>query len=202
MRALKTPVIFVLVISFLFPAMASAAPPAGGRLPPIIPPVKGGGGSALQISWIQDQEGKRHRVAHRMVADGAGQRLDFWIIETDAELGTLQSFIAEEETSNRILAEGFRRLPRGGWIWWNNELIQIFVSHDWVVDARLFSNILTIIYGVAVLVLPHPLVKALGAYMVFATQLEMAFIEWLDDKGDPGFYIYVRINPTRIWFRP
>jgi hypothetical protein len=194
-------------VNALASAGNSIAPCGQGDLTLSAPVVHKNG---IDVLTFTDKQGEQARVAVKKFSGF----MYFWYIQNDNDLANL---LASPEVltlqppsklpdvgglntnvePNSAIVNGSAGLPYGGWVYWANGTIIIYISHDlasyWIAGASITALICAVIA-----VIPYGLVP--GTLCAFVWGLTAAAISYYDSAGNPGFYIYA--NSSRVWIVP
>lgn len=158
--------------------------------------------NGLKLVHLVDDEGTEYRVATKTQEEGNGKRMEFWVIQNDAELQTLLEAVEARAKGGSALGRitaGYVGLPAGGWIYWDSNTIRIYISHDLAVLWATGFGIVAIICGIITLL---PMGALPGAVCSFIGALSAAVIIYYDEYGSPGFYVVGTLSPLQVWVEP
>lgn len=158
---------------------------------------------------LANGKGEKIEVVRKVVQQGTSGMVFFWLIQKAEDLKQVlsiphQAFVRAYglASQNPNLAKnkgleilGFHSMPYGGWVWWDSSQAVIYISHGMVTHLLLIfgmgafvSAIMSIIGGI---LLP-PLGWVPGAVWAALWSVGAVYLAWLDDAGNPGFYIIAR----------
>jgi len=163
----------------------------------------------FELIVLANEKGGKVEIVRKVVQRGTSGIVFFWLVRGEEELRQVlaipeQSFThAYDFTSqNPQFAQskgleilGSHSLPYGGWVWWDSSQVVIYISHGMVVDLLLICGIGAFISAImsvigAFLLPPYGWVP--GAVWVALWGAGAAYLQWLDSKNGPGFYIIAR----------
>jgi len=154
----------------------------------------------MQLLTIVNDEGNEYRVVTKIQEEKQGTKLFFWVIQNDMELDILQQNLDVKEGSlSESHVNGSAGLPSGGWVYWDDNTIIIYISPDLAETWILGSTVTTILCGI-VMALPMGALPGLVCATVFG--LSAATIAYYNNAGEPGFYIKGTREPLRVWLEP
>lgn len=154
----------------------------------------------MELLTITTDEGNEYRVVTKVQEEKQGTTLFFWVIQNDIELDMLQQNLdVKQGNLGEAHVNGSVGLPSGGWVYWDDNTIVIYISPDLAATWIAGTAITAILCGI-VAVLPMGALPGLVCATVFG--LSAATIDYYNDAGGPGFYIKGTRDPLRVWLEP
>lgn len=150
----------------------------------------------LRVVNIEAEDGSVYRLATKTVKEGRGQRMTFWVIETDKQLDELQKALLSSDVKYRNGDLGASDIaqpnavipgPMGSSIYWDSTTVFVYVSHDFAVFLATGSGAVAILCTLLALI---PISVLASAVCTIFWGLSAAAIAYYDSAGGPGFGVY------------
>lgn len=165
--------------------------------------IEAGGG--LRLVSVQADSGQTYQVATRTVREGRGQRMTFWVIETEQQLNQLRQALRSVSFENGLAQSGSVRagyqtndwasLPMGSSVYWDGSLVMVYISHDFATFLATGTGAVAVLCALLAVVPPGALSAAVCA--VF-WGLSAGAIAYYDNTGAPGFWVWARSSGGAI----
>jgi len=154
----------------------------------------------MNLLTIVTDEGNAYRVVTKIQEVKQGTKLFFWVIQNDIELDMLQQNLdVKQGNLSEAHVNGSVGLPSGGWVYWDDNTIVIYISPDLAAIWIAGTAITAILCGI-VAALPMGALPGVVCATVFG--LSAVTIDYYNDAGGPGFYIKGTREPLRVWLEP
>ncbi len=165
--------------------------------------IEAGGG--LRLVSVQTDSGQTYQVATRTVREGRGQRMTFWVIETEQQLNQLRHALRSVSFENGLPQSGsvsagyqtndWASLPMGSSVYWDGSLVMVYISHDFATFLTAGTGAVAVLCALLAIVPPGALPAAVCA--VF-WGLSTTAIVYYDNTGAPRFWVWARNSAGAI----